>query len=383
MVREQQVLDLVGRIYDAALDASHWPAVLQDLVRLTHSNTGNLAEFDLANGATRPIAAIDMPAKGFSDYETYYWQQDIWTPKPGTFEIGRAYSSRQTIADDVLLRSGFYHDWMKPLRLFHGMGGIPLVEGQKMLLIGVHRPWSRQRSYGDQDVGLLQQLFPHFKRALQIQHRLDHAAVERASFAETVDHLLRGVFAFDSNGRLLWANRTGQELCRQADGLTIQKRNLMAALPAETQRLHQLIHHTVQMSNGASLFCGDSLLVSRPSGLRPYIVLVSPLRAGRGRLDNRQPAVVVFVSDPERMPEVPLDRLMRLYGLTRAEARLAQQLAGGLDLKEIAATTHRTLNTLRSQLKQVFQKTGTSRQAQLVRLVLLMEEIPNGHSRTS
>ena len=76
MVREQQVLDLIGRIYDAALDASHWPAVLQDLVRLTPSNTGNLAELDLTNGATTPIAAVDLTRKGFSDYEIYYWQAD-------------------------------------------------------------------------------------------------------------------------------------------------------------------------------------------------------------------------------------------------------------------------------------------------------------------
>jgi DNA-binding CsgD family transcriptional regulator len=114
--------------------------------------------------------------------------------------------------------------------------------------------------------------------------------------------------------------------------------------------------------------------------LRPYIVLVSPLRAGRRRLDDRQPVAVVFVSDPERVPEVPLDRLMRLYGLTQAEARLAQQLAAGHDLKDIAAATHRTMNTVRTQLKQAFQKTGTSRQAQLVRLVLQMEGAMNGHS---
>lgn len=76
MVREQQVLDLIGRIYDAALDASHWPAVLQDLVRLTPSNTGNLAELDLTNGATTPIAAVDMPRRGCSDYETHYSQAD-------------------------------------------------------------------------------------------------------------------------------------------------------------------------------------------------------------------------------------------------------------------------------------------------------------------
>lgn len=370
MVRENEVLDLIGNIYDAATDASQWSSVLQNLVRLTNSNTGNLAELDLTSGATTPIAAVDMPHKGFSDYETYYWQEDIWTPKPGTFEIGRAYSSQRTIDDQVLLRSGFYHDWMKPLRLFYGMGGIPLVDGKKMLLIGVHRPWTRQRAYGDRDVGLLQLLFPHFKRALQLQHRLEKAAVERGAFADAVDYLPRGVFAFDGNGRLLWTNRTGHELCRQADGLAIRKSNLTAALPAENQRLQQLIRQTVQPGNDIDPSCGDTMLVSRPSGLRRYIVLVSPLSAGRRPRNDRHPAAIVFVTDPERTPEVSMDQLMRLYGLTPAEAQLALHLAVGLSLKDIAERSRRTMNTVRSQLKQVLHKTGTTRQAQLVRLVL-------------
>lgn len=373
MSREKQVAALVEGIYDAALDASRWPSVLQDLVRLTRSNTGNIAEIDLLTGATTPLGAVDLPGKGFADYEAYYWQHDIWTPKPGTFEIGRAYSSQHTIDDQVLLRSGFYHDWMKPLRLFYGMGGIPLVDGTKMLLIGVHRPWSRQRPYGTEELRVFQRLFPHFKRSLQIRNRLERATVERRALADTADHITRALFTLAADGRVLWANRMAQELCRQADGLAVCAGRLTVALPAEHRRLQQLIHQTVQTGNGAGLSSGGGLLASRPSGKRPYVMLIGALRAGPRLHDDREPAAVAFVSDPERHPEIPLDRLMTLYGLTRAEAQLARELTAGHDLQHIAAATHRTMNTVRTQLKQVFQKTGTNRQAQLVRLALEME----------
>ena len=376
MPREQQVLDLIGNIYDAALDASRWPSVLQDLVRLTRSNTGNLAEVDLTNGATTPIAAIDMPRKGFSDYETYYWQQDIWTPKPGTFELGRAYSSQHTINDHVLLRSGFYHDWMKPLRLFYGMGGIPLLDGKKMLLIGVHRPWSRQRPYDSRDIHILQQLFPHFKRALQTHHRLDQLTVEREALVETTDQLPRGLITFDRQGRLLWMNRAAETICDQGDGLTIQRGHVTATVAAETEQLHRLIHQANKIADSETVVRhDDAMLVSRPSGRRPYVVLVTPLQAGRRLVDDRHPAVALFVSDPERMPELPAARLSRLYGLTPAEAQLALQVAGGHDLREIAAMSTRTMNTIRTQLKQIFLKTGTTRQADLVRLLMNTEGI--------
>ena len=76
MVREKDVLNLIGNIYDAALNMSHWPSVLQHLVRLTHSNAGNLAELGLSSGATTPIASVAMPRSSFSDYETHYSHAD-------------------------------------------------------------------------------------------------------------------------------------------------------------------------------------------------------------------------------------------------------------------------------------------------------------------
>ncbi|ALA60505.1 helix-turn-helix transcriptional regulator [Nitrospira moscoviensis] len=388
MLREHQVADLIGRIYDAALDASLWPSVLLDLVKLTKSHTGNFAVLDLTTKATQPIAALDMPAKCFSDYEKYFWQKDIWTPKPDAFDVGVVYTSQQHVSDQELARSEFYHDWMKPIGLFHGLGGIPLVEDHKMFLAGMHRPLRSGRPYRAADVREVQRLFPHLKRAFQIHRRLDGLTAERDTLAEAADRLPRGVFAVAADGRLLWVNRLGEALCREADGFTIQRGCLATALPGETGRLRQLLHHCQQTGTGAGLGSGGAMLVSRPSGLRPYIALVSPLRAGRGRLDDRLPAAVVFVADPERMPGVSIDRLTKLYGLTRAEAELALQLAGGLDLRDIASAMGKTLNTLRTQLKQVFQKTGTARQAELVRLVMQTDGVSsqpglrrNGHVR--
>jgi len=63
--------------------------------------------------------------------------------------------------------------------------------------------------------------------------------------------------------------------------------------------------------------------------------------------------------------------LRRLYGLTPAEARLAQALVAGEHLNDIAEHLGITKETARSQLKAVFAKTDTHRQAELVRVLLL------------
>lgn len=63
MAREKQLTGLIGEIYDDALDPSHWSAVLQDLVQLTQSHTGNIAEINVVSGETRPLALVGIPPR--------------------------------------------------------------------------------------------------------------------------------------------------------------------------------------------------------------------------------------------------------------------------------------------------------------------------------
>jgi DNA-binding CsgD family transcriptional regulator len=64
-----------------------------------------------------------------------------------------------------------------------------------------------------------------------------------------------------------------------------------------------------------------------------------------------------------------VDRLRNVFGLTRAEARLAGCLAAGEDLASAAVRLGVSQGTLRGALKAIFRKTGTKRQAEMVGLL--------------
>lgn len=111
----------------------------------------------------------------------------------------------------------------------------------------------------------------------------------------------------------------------------------------------------------------EALSLSRPSQKRPLSVLIAPAR--RRHPDSR-PSTILFVSDPERAMGGRESILEGLYGLSRAEARLAAGLMQGKSLDETAGELGISIHTGRTHLKRVLSKTSTRRQGELIRLLL-------------
>jgi DNA-binding CsgD family transcriptional regulator len=89
-----------------------------------------------------------------------------------------------------------------------------------------------------------------------------------------------------------------------------------------------------------------------------------------------EPLVIVYVRDPDRPEETRTEVLQRLYGLAPSQARLAELLATGRSLKAAAKVLGITLVSARQYLKLILQKTGTHRQAELVRKILFIPPAP-------
>jgi DNA-binding CsgD family transcriptional regulator len=70
----------------------------------------------------------------------------------------------------------------------------------------------------------------------------------------------------------------------------------------------------------------------------------------------------------------PIDLLRSHFGLSPAEARLALHLVTGETLRSAAAKLSISYETARTSLKNIFRKTGTCRQAELV--VVIVTALP-------
>lgn len=200
--------------------------------------------------------------------------------------------------------------------------------------------------------------------------RFGVVAAVRHSLAATLDRLPFGVIFVDAAAKPLLANRAGEAILAAADGLASARQGLVASAATATAALKRAVGEAALAGAGRGLHAGRAMALSRPSGRRALEVLVAPLPRNEERIGIVRAAAVVFVSDPEHEQRTPRELLRQLYGLTPAEAELAAALVGGRTLNDFADETGRRVETVRKTVKQVFAKTETSRQSELVARLL-------------
>jgi DNA-binding CsgD family transcriptional regulator len=185
--------------------------------------------------------------------------------------------------------------------------------------------------------------------------------------AGVLNYLMHGVIITDRTSRPLFVNLAAAEVIAQSDGLRIDSARLRAAHPPETAAIRRMIEAASDAPDGES--CSAALCVSRPSMRRSLTLVVAPMRGAQARLPGLQPSAIVFITDPEREAPVSSAFLQQVYGLTRAEAEVAVKVERGEGLQAVAETLGIALCTARTHLQHIFEKTGTRRQAELVRLI--------------
>ena len=90
------------------------------------------------------------------------------------------------------------------------------------------------------------------------------------------------------------------------------------------------------------------------------------------------PAILLTITDPQSSSPPAADHLAALFGLTAAEASLAVDLLSGLDTREIAARSGRSVTTVRTHLVRLMAKADVSRQSELMRV---LGSLPRGSDK--
>jgi DNA-binding CsgD family transcriptional regulator len=371
MSSESTFLELIGLIYEAAGDPELWPNFLRKLSGLTGATVANIGYLDQQAVDHQFAYAHGLDTSDVHRYNAHYSKVDAWlqrAPKeywtPGFVGL-----SHQICSDQELERTEFYNDYARSVGFYYGMSAVILREESLLSVLSI----VREKSKGPCEVEealLFRSLVPHLQRAMALHQRIGRLQATAQSTVDLLDRLPIGLGLADYQGRISMLNRHARSILGQSDGLTMKQGRHYASRSDETKQLHMLLHRAASTGAGNDFHPGGVTTISRPSLRRPFGILVSPLRHASAWLGREQPRAVIFISDPEGELEEQDEVLARLFGLTSAEAKLAALLMRGNTLKSAAEELGISRNTTHSQLQKVFEKTGTHRQAALIRILL-------------
>jgi DNA-binding CsgD family transcriptional regulator len=250
------------------------------------------------------------------------------------------------------------------LRLDHGLLLRTPVDDRASALLTVHRV-AKQGGFERREREFLQCVAPHLARATGITVQNMRLTAHCDSMSAVLDRDRDGVLVVDSQARVLYANHAALVALREISVLTLADGALGTRDPAAMGELAATI---AACAHGDP---GGSVLLHGHDSPDMHLEIV-PADAGT-RQSRRYPAAIVLIKQPAALPNA--EQIQALLGVTPAQAALARELLNGDGIPAVAMRLGISRSTARTHLQELFQRTGTNRQAELVRVILQQKPI--------
>jgi DNA-binding CsgD family transcriptional regulator len=181
-----------------------------------------------------------------------------------------------------------------------------------------------------------------------------------ANFHRTVDHIASPLVRVNQDGVVISKNGAAEKALHTTRRVAVRGGRLRAADRAVDQRLQTAIRWAATLDDGTWPRHGSLPVVLGGGHGEPVDVCWV--------MAHNSQTLVAF--DSHAMIEDRLAAAEVVYGITPAQMRLAALIVAGHDIVGSARQLGVTVNTARTQLKRMFEKTGVRTQASLVRALL-------------
>ncbi len=370
------LFEIIEKIYQAAAEPEEWVSLCSELRELFGTNTAMLLQHDPRTGKANFLfdslrVSYKEPTAAAASYQQYYIKKSTLVAPMLRLRPGEVLTDHGNEHTAAYLASEAYNDFFMPNGIARSMV-MPIDKPQGEVR---YISFRRDAAAGFFDVdqqAILQRLHPHLERAFRVTDELAQARALREAFEASLDQIPGGIALLDRGGRVLFMNSAAERILNEGDGMRLLRDgSLVFDRPDDNERYRKLLASALGTDDGGlENGFGGAMAVGRPSLRRPYGVQVAPLPDESGerkfvRGANR-PAAMVVVKDPEHDQALRAADVAAVMGLTRREAELAVALAEGLSVPDIADKLGITEGTARYYIKQILQKTETSRQSELV-----------------
>jgi DNA-binding NarL/FixJ family response regulator len=359
---------VIADIYDAAIEPAMWQQALASICAYVGGSSAVLYWHDAASERSKALHLFNENQEYTKLYFEKYLPMNPMFPAAAFVDVGRVVSTSDIMPYEEFVETRFFKEWSEPQGIVDALS-VNFEKGvTRVSLVNIRTEVAIEETMRQRMASLV----PHLQRAVAIGRLFDQgrdAQATQVALIETLDHVEAAVVLVDADGAISFANDPARKMLDETTLIHQQGDRLQAAAPEADQILRD-IFATAAKGDASIGVRGVAVPLTTSSDER-WFAHVLPMTSGRRQEAGQARAAVAAVFIRKNTPNAPppLETIANLYKLTAGEVRVLEAMLKVNGVKAIAEMLGIVPETVRTHLHSVFRKTGTRRQAELVKLV--------------
>ncbi len=299
-------------------------------------------------------------------YVDHYWQFDpLFSAQFSTKPVNRVFKTDDVIPYSQLTQLDYYKDYLQHINWFGELVIRLCTDNGFWGTMSLSRS-AQQPHFDRADVQKAELLLPYLINTFEAAMFFSKINGERKAFEQWLESRPEGVVLLDSSINPIFFNGKARKICvplsgQKPDALLLNP-NADIVLPNTiVQDCKALVEY-----NDTNSCISNNRIINTKTGERYYIkytLINQPFQ------DVVLPYFIVHINDLSNTDQDTGVVLIKDYGLSSREEKIAQYVGLGLTNKEIGKKLDISQFTVQSHLRNIFEKMGIKRRSQLANLI--------------
>jgi DNA-binding CsgD family transcriptional regulator len=360
---------IIGEIYDASLEPELWPDVLGKTAKYTPGLAASLFAKDVnSKNFELHYQSGGIDQHYIHSYRDKYSRIDPMTAIHYFTEVGEPTSIVNLCPYHEFVETRFFKEWSAPQGVVDFVGAAIEKRGTSVAMFGVFR----HETHGlvdDATRRRIRIILPHIRRAVAIGRAIDLKSTQAATFLTVFNSMSASMFLIDAGSRIVHANSSGYAMLAAENVLRADSGRIAPYDAKARQELREMFDASAK-GDAALGVRGIAFPILARDG-ENYLAHLLPLTSGaRGQTGSSfgAAAILLVQKASPAVPAIP-EVIAKTYKLTPTELRILLAIAEIGGVSEVSEAFGVSETTIKFHLKNLFEKTGARRQADLVRLL--------------
>ncbi len=354
-------------VYDCVLEPENWTAALREINGLTGADSSAFHWGDVVTQTVIEAYHVGMTPEFL---EALRRHSIAWAMQVNAigWEVGKVQYLADLLDRNEFENGRFYREVILPHRQCDYMAVNPVNNGRQLASLSVNTNINTGL-FQPRSVELMRLLAPHICKAARLSAAFDLKTMQASMLEKTLDTLASGVILLNAQGQVVYSNASAQHMLQGHGGIGLANGRLVIK---NSEAESSFTSSLAAMRDPAPTKRQPHDTIAIPDDLNPLILTFLSIATGRrkGLMGNFEATVAIFIQHMGRTSMIPGKALGALYDLTPTEIKVTMALLQGFGVADTADILGIAEATVRSHLKHIYSKTGATRQAELIQMLM-------------